>query len=99
MIYGRPVSSHFPIQVLVPDRAASQLSSDCFGAAVLYEMLHGLVDEAAALPGLSHTVNSSYGRFRKNDVDPFAHGIEERIISAWYTQPVCMSSFGVAFSA
>jgi len=93
VIYGRPVSSHFPIQVLVPGRAALQLSADCFGAAMLHEMLHGLVDEAAALPGFGHPADDMDGGLRKNDVDAFAHG-NERLLgtSAWYTQLVCMSS-------
>jgi hypothetical protein len=47
-----------------------------FGAPVRYEVLHGLVDEPAALARRGHPVDGLDRSFRQNNVDAFAHGNE-----------------------
>ena len=75
MVHAKPVSRDFPIQVLITNRRAFQLGTERLDAAVRHVVMHGPVDELAALTGLGHTINGVDRGFRQDDIDPFAHGI------------------------
>jgi len=57
-----------------------QPGADCFGASMLHEMLNGLIDKSAALPGFRHPAEKPNGSFRKDDVDPSTHHINICIV-------------------
>ena len=74
VVHAKPVGRDFPIQVLITDRRAFQLGTERLGAAVCHVVMHGPVDELAALTGLGHAINGLDRGFRQDDVDPFGHG-------------------------
>ncbi len=76
MIHSKPVSGYLAVQVSVADSSAFQLRPERLDAAIRHVVLHGRVDEATALTGLSHPVDGLDGGFRQDDVDAFAHGSE-----------------------
>lgn len=89
MVRGKPVSGYLAIQVSVPDGGAFQLRPDGLDAAVRCVVLHGRVDEAAALAGSGHPVNGLDSGFRQNDVNAFAHG---KYGLASYIHSICTPS-------
>lgn len=83
MIHGKPIIGDFPVQVLVADCSLFKSGPERFRAPVSDKVLHGDVDEPAALPWLSHPINSLDSGLGKNNVDAFAH--RERINDRVYT--------------
>jgi hypothetical protein len=89
MVYGRPVSGNFLVQVLIADGSTLQPGSKGLRAAVRDVILHRLVDEPAALAWLGHPRDRANSSFRQDDVDPFAHGNEKpMLIHILYTMSV-----------
>jgi hypothetical protein len=57
LIHSKPVRSDFPIKVLVTHYCLCQTRSESLGAALGDIVLHGVVDEPAALARLRQPVN------------------------------------------
>lgn len=72
-VHGKPVSGHFPVQILIAHRGLFEAGSQGFGTLVGHEVLHRVVDEVAALAGSGHPINGLDGGLRQHNVDAFAH--------------------------
>lgn len=64
MIHGSPLFGRFLVEVAVADSGLLQLLAQPFGAPSGSVVQHRLIDEAAALPGLSEPVEGADGSVR-----------------------------------
>ncbi|MGI8990477.1 MAG: hypothetical protein ACR2I2_12980 [Bryobacteraceae bacterium] len=74
MVHDRPISGNLPIDVPIADRSPLQAGAERFSALMGYVMLHGFVDESAALPWPGQAVNRFDRVFRQHNVETLGHG-------------------------
>jgi hypothetical protein len=74
VIHGKPVNGYLAVKIAVANGGALQLLPDSLDTAVRHVVLDSRINEAAALAGLSHSVNGLDRGRRQNYVDAFIHG-------------------------
>lgn len=76
MVHGKPLFRNLAVDVLITDRSLLQAGPERLGALMGHVVLHGFIDEPAALPWPGQAVNGLDRGLWKHDVETFAHGIE-----------------------
>ena len=64
MIHGKPVSGYLAVKIAVANGGALKLLPDSLDTSVRHVVLDSRIDEAAALAGLSHSVDGLDRGFR-----------------------------------
>lgn len=73
MVYGKPLFRNLAVNVPVADCGLLKAGPKCFGGLVGHVVLHGFVDEPAALSRLGQAVHGLDRGLWKHNVETFVH--------------------------
>ena len=86
LIHSEPVAGDFQVEVAIAERSLLQPFLQTFRAGCGDVVLHGPVNEAAALARACQAVKGTDRGFRQDDVGAFCHGMDVNDLSSTFLE-------------